>query len=130
MSLIGAILLGGTDFVPDVRLMPDDFYSHTHQEAWAVILNMHRSGQAIDIILFEDALVRAGHDRRPAYWADCIALCPTPFHAPDYARSVKDYSNRRQVIAEAGRKAGEAWKGKVSKSPFYDQADVGIDDLL
>ena len=125
--LIGALLIGGQEFIPEVQqIKPGDFYRERNGIIWGAILTLASRGQDIDRVTVEDELIVSGQDKPFGgtlikYLHDCMYQCPTPFHAKGYARLVKEFSRQRHAITEAGRKAGEAWEGRVERDFNYDE---------
>lgn len=125
--LIGALLIGGQEFLDDVRqIKPSDFYRERNAIIWGAVLTLASRGQEIDRVTVEDELVVSGQDKPFGgtlikYLHDCMYQCPTPFHARAYARIVKGFSQRRDRINQAGRVAAEGYEGKLGRLNYDEE---------
>lgn len=114
-AVIGSVLIDSECLSEIKFLKPDDFFDERCRWVFEVMLKL---GVKSDEITVADELARA---RKLEAVGGCTFLCqlvtvvPTSFHCRFYAEIVKDYSERRQTIQQAGRLAKTAYDGKYIK---------------
>ncbi len=102
-----ACVLGSLMLMPDKCdelvniLRDDDFYDEAHGKLFHHIMEMHSTGQKIDMTLLRERLVKAGHFELvggAAGLAKLFTSVPNAAHAVYYANIVRNKSTTRKLI--------------------------------
>lgn len=130
-ALLGILLFeNATVAEVDGVILPDQFYEPFHGRLFAAIYSTVSAGRAADPITVLD---RLGQD--PAlfelgglrYLADLVDRAPPQTLAVDYARTVRDAWERREVIRIAGELMKTARQdGSVSGAALIEQAEKAL----
>lgn len=116
-AVLGSLLLWGTESNEKILatsdiLKPSDFLREKNGWIYQAMLDLLREGMAVDHLTVAHKLEAqeklesiGGH----AYLYHVLYAVPTSMHLEYYARIVKDFSVRRQMIADAGKLAGTAY---------------------
>jgi len=138
-ACLGAALLDGAEAVVSLGLDASDFYAPAHAELWAVLVEMVRNGQGIDLVTVAGELLRRGllgkigRDGTDAGGRDYLAdLCETGgLQAATYAEAVREAARRRRLIQTGRRLAdraaapGQDTAAAIAADALADVADVG-----
>ncbi len=119
-ALLCSILNDGLNLaaISSIGLTGADFYIERNGWIFDAALALHTTGQRPNIITIQDALERVGRwddIGDPAALLVLLALTSPIYAAPDYARIIKENSNRRRGLALAGELArlyhqpGDIW---------------------
>jgi len=113
-SLLGSILLDDSQ-LSRINLQPQDFFDESHQVIYQAMLNLYKCSDGIDQITVSHELHNAGKldlIGGVGYLSHLISTVPTSFHAPYYAKVVKQTSLNRGLIAAAGQIAVIGYENK------------------
>lgn len=130
-SVLGAALISRpalADLV-DLGLRPRDFYRPAHELVWSAILQLHASGQPVDVVTVTAALQSAGELRRvggPAAVHELSAAVPSPASAVHYAGIVQERAVARALVG-AGQQItqlGYATGSDIDEAVHAAQAQV------
>ncbi|MDO5552882.1 MAG: replicative DNA helicase [Planctomycetia bacterium] len=128
--VVGAIMLQ-----PDlcdsiaVLLRADDFYTDPLKRIYRHLLEMHNSGTGIDMVLLldhlkaADELVEIGGE---SYLASLMESVETIAHAEHYAKIVKDYAIRREIIRAGSYILQKAYEADADATKLLSQAEQAI----
>jgi replicative DNA helicase len=111
-ALLGAVIVhsGAAFELVDRRqpLLPGDFFEPLHQALWDAFQREHAAGHRLDLQLAKLSLGQLGGIQIQgegltvaSYIARLAAAATTVINAPDYARIIRDHSNRRKLIDTA-----------------------------
>lgn len=101
-ALLGAAMQRPS-LLDDLDLEARDFYRKDHGALWALMLDMRRHGEPIDMVTLPD---RVGRDPSPGRFGGVGYVTELPDHAPStanaghYARLIAENARRRRLIAE------------------------------
>lgn len=105
-GVLGAMLLGDQAAIDEVTtlLIPEDFYEQTHKEIYRHMLELNKSGKAIDTITLVNSLRSA--DKLDAvgglaYITTIAAGIPTTANIVFHAQIIKDKARLRRMIETA-----------------------------
>lgn len=129
-QMLGACLLRptGIDDVADV-ITPDDLYAPKHTIIWAAILQLHRTGDAVDAITVGNHLTRTGELATIGglpYLHQLINGVVTTTNAQFYARIVHEQAVLRRLAAAGTRitQLAQAGEGDVTALVETCRAEV------
>ena len=108
-ALLGSLLIDGRaiERVADV-VRPDDFDMELHQDMYRAMLDLHRRGRRVDVLLVASAL---GSQTDEAYLTSLALQVPTSLHVDHYAALVAEQGARGRLsgaLTEA-RRAVQLW---------------------
>lgn len=103
-ALLGSLLIDGRaiERVADV-VRPDDFDMELHQDMYRAMLDLHRRGRRVDVLLVASAL---GSQTDEAYLTSLALQVPTSLHVDHYAALVAEQGARGRLsgaLTEARR---------------------------
>ena len=126
-SVIGALLIDSSAVVEVAEfLQASDFYKPANAKVFGAILQLHQSGQPIDILTVSEELERRGQIEEVggrAALADLCARTPTAVHAKQYARIVERKATLRGLIGAAGRIASIGYEDPADAEEAIDRAE-------
>ena len=138
-ATLGALLLGAAEEpggLETIRsLSPADFFNENHAKFFQAILDLLAANMAVDQVTVAYKLLEKGQlDESykihgaitPADFYHLLSAVPTSFHLDYYAHIVLDCSHRRQLIAQAGKLAKEAYDTNTPPSPPTPTTRKGI----
>lgn len=129
-GLLGAILLNNEALNRvDGSVDPEDFFEPIHAKLFELMRDTVRNGQLVSPITLKPFLpadLRVGEMTLSVYIARLAAEATTVVNAPDFARTIRDYSDTRR-IAEVGTmlQIGGA-EPSVVASAAIDQLDAMV----
>lgn len=101
-ALLGALFLNNDAFFAiDDLLQPDHFYEPVHRQIYELACGLVRAGKAANPITMKSFLpadADIGGMSAAQYLARLTAEATTVVNAPDYARTIRDLSDRRALI--------------------------------
>ena len=116
-------LLGGLiqdpDQIDDVAVRVADFYRDDHARLFALLCDMRRAGEVIDLVTVPERVTRGGGHNEyggVAYVVQLADHCPSPQAVPEYARIVRDKAVLRALIRDADA---------IRRAALEDPGDVG-----
>lgn len=124
MALLGAILVDPIVINSLKDLAKVDFFQVHCGLIFESLQELNREGSSIDLVTLGDKLETKGlldSVGGAEFIVNLINACPTALHAPEYAKKIKQYSIRRQVINSAG---------KIAQAAYDKQADDDLDGML
>ncbi|MCB0165599.1 MAG: AAA family ATPase [Anaerolineae bacterium] len=110
-ALIGCILIHSTATFLDIEeigIEPGDFFIEKSGWIFEAAKHLHEQGIAVDMVTLPDELTSRGQIISiggASHLTQLLNQTPTHTHAVDYARKIKDYSNKRQRLEHARRLA-------------------------
>ena len=113
-------------------LLPEDFYREAHSTVYRAMLELWRSGSALDYTLLCRALEDRGHLEAvggTAYVASLIEATPTSAHFASYAREVLALANRRRLIVAGMELQSMAREGGYGVPELLEQAQVLLNQV-
>lgn len=123
-SIIGATI-GDPVCFSELDIEPDDFYVSKNKTIWQTFIDLHRSGNTLDLVTIIDKLNRDQSENWVLYLSECINDLPSWADARNYAGIIKDKATRRRMVQIASRIATTAHdpKSEIDKSlpGFIDQ---------
>jgi replicative DNA helicase len=102
-ATLGALLLSPAcyDPVAETGLEAGEFYRPQHRVIYSTMTMLHAAGEPIDTLIIVEALRAQGkldYVGGAAAIAALEALMPTPAHAPDYAKQIREKAKLRNLI--------------------------------
>jgi replicative DNA helicase len=128
-ALIGSILIN-PDIEAELSIIPEDFYIIRHQWIWEAFQQLKKEGVEIDYLTTINELDKRGRLAElggPAYLTSLINSTPTSYHAPGYAKIVKEDKLRRMIIQVANELAKEAYS---DETPNVEDSIRKLGDLI
>ena len=126
-SILGALLIDSSAIVEVAEfLKASDFYKPANAKVFAAIMQLHQTGQPVDILTVSEELERRGQIEEiggRAALADLCARTPTAVHAKQYARIVERKATLRGLIGAAGRIASIGYEDPADASEAIDRAE-------
>ena len=125
-SVLGGVMLDNSRF-PDVAelLTAEDFHGRDDQAIWNIFVLLDVDSKPLDYLTVTAQLKKTtGHDRL-AYVAELIQNTPTAGNIVHYAEIVRDYSIRRQMVAEGSLMIEQAKKYKDGHE-ILDRAETRL----
>jgi replicative DNA helicase len=128
-SVLGAILLNNAALTGAREILqPEDFFTSPHIHIFGHMLDMHESGEAIDLILLTERAERAGELELvggAAYIASLADGQPKVSNIDAYAKIVKEKAVLRQLIHTTALLQQQAFEGEESAA-ILDQAKTKL----
>lgn len=110
-------------------LTPADFYRERNGWIYQAMLDLQARREPVDVVLLAEELAHAGRLEAiggPGYLTNLVADTPTAFYAVHYATIVKEASQRRHLIAAAGKIAELAYDEAQAISAVMDAAEQTV----
>lgn len=99
-AFLGAAILD-PEAIRDISLLPDDFYIRRNQFVYEAVLELQRTGQAVDYITVCTMLERMGRLAEvggPARITALISGAISSLHVESYAEVIREKARRRRVL--------------------------------
>lgn len=136
-SLIGSVLLN-QEVLTDSELLAiesGDFYIHRNGEIWDVASTMFKDGKHIDYVTVAAELSQRGKLDEVgghAYLSLLASRVPTSLGAPQYARTVMDFSTRRKLIQFAHETVKFAYNAdtNMTSPAMWSRTEAILDNLM
>ena len=126
-SVIGALLIDSSAVVEVAEfLKASDFYKPANAKVFSAVMQLHQTGQPVDILTVSEELERRGQIEEVggrAALADLCARTPTAVHAKQYARIVERKATLRGLIGAAGRIASIGYEDPADAAEAIDRAE-------
>ena len=126
-SVIGALLIDSSAVVEVAEfLKASDFYKPANAKVFGAVMQLHQTGQPIDILTVSEELERRGQIEEVGGRAALVDLCartPTAVHAKQYARIVERKATLRGLIGAAGRIASIGYEDPADAEEAIDRAE-------
>ena len=129
-GLIGSLMLD-EDMCDEVALIivADDFYADAHQKLFANIMEMHDSGNRIDVMLLIEKLTKSEELEAvggKAYIAEIANAVPVAAHAAYYAKIVREKSTLRSLIHTGTDILRDSYDSTMEPEDLLSQAEQKI----
>lgn len=129
-SVLGALMLDANQFYPIRALLaPEDFYRMDHQILARSMFGLLQASKTCDLVTVTEALKlsRELDDAGGfAYVAQLAADSWSAANAEAHAKVVRDYSQRRKLIALSGDLAERAWRSTADEATAFLTAEVNV----
>lgn len=130
-SLVASILLDPrviVEVIPVVK--PEDFYHPQFRVLYQSMVEIFERGEKIDPVVVQDYLERTNRakDVDPTLLLTLVDAVGTPYNAVLYAKQIRDYSIKRQVIMAALKIATQAGKPQTAEE-YLATAEKMIVDI-
>jgi len=129
-SLLSAVLIDDEAIIKvSDHLKPESFYKRNHQLIYESMVQLYESREAIDVVTLTNqlkknkALTKVGGASAIAKLSNLVS---TGANAESYARLVKEYYIKRQLISLGGEMAELAFDSSKSAQDVLDQAESKV----
>jgi replicative DNA helicase len=128
-AVIGALILDQTQIHAVRRVVGvSDFYTERHRCLFLAIESILDRGEAVDAVSIHSQMTAAGTLDKlgtVAYLSDLTNDC-LPSHAEQYARIVRGFSIRRNIIAAGNRVMDEGYNLRIENEDLMGRARTAI----
>jgi replicative DNA helicase len=133
-GVIGSMLLDPEvcDDVITIVRRPDEFYGYANQTIFRHVLDLHTTGQPIDVTLLAERLTARGDLESIGgldYLAEVVGSVPTAANALHYAGIVHDKATRRSIIHTTSELLRDAYAGEAATAEVLGLAQTRLADL-
>ena len=129
-AVLGAIFLEPSALTTTSEiLIPEDFYRHSHQKIYNVMLNLGDGGKAVDLITVTEELASAKELEDVggvAYLSELAASVPTAANIEYYAKIVEEKSLLRRLIRTATDIASDGYAREDEVEALLGEAEKNI----
>ncbi len=129
-AVLGAIFLEPSALTTTSEiLIPEDFYRHSHQKIYNVMLNLGDGGKAVDLITVTEELAAAKELEDVggvAYLSELAASVPTAANIEYYAKIVEEKSLLRRLIRTATDIASDGYAREDEVEALLGEAEKNI----
>ncbi|MGM0842551.1 MAG: replicative DNA helicase [Bacillota bacterium] len=129
-AVLGAIFLEPSALTTTSEiLIPEDFYRHSHQKIYNVMLNLGDGGKAVDLITVTEELAAAKELEDVggvAYLSELAASVPTAANIEYYAKIVEEKSLLRRLIRTATDIASDGYAREDEVDALLGEAEKNI----
>jgi replicative DNA helicase len=129
-AVLGAIFLEPSALTTTSEiLIPEDFYRHSHQKIYNVMLNLGDGGKAVDLITVTEELAAAKELEDVggvAYLSELAASVPTAANIEYYAKIVEEKSLLRRLIRTATDIASDGYAREDEVDSLLSEAEKNI----
>ncbi|WRP06615.1 replicative DNA helicase [Rossellomorea aquimaris] len=129
-AVLGAIFLEPSALTTTSELLiPEDFYRHSHQKIYNVMLNLGDGGKAVDLITVTEELAAAKELEDVggvAYLSELAASVPTAANIEYYAKIVEEKSLLRRLIRTATDIASDGYAREDEVDSLLSEAEKNI----
>jgi replicative DNA helicase len=131
-AVLGAVFIKQEVLEDLHELQPDDFINRTHSLIFKVMRYLHEIGEGIDIVsLVNHFNVKNKLDQigGVSYLMQLAEACPSASNATQYARYIRDRSNRRR-IRSLGQRIMELSESEAeNEHELFNQVDLEVIQL-
>jgi replicative DNA helicase len=128
-AVIGALVLDQTQYHAVRRVVGcTDFYTERHRCLFSAIESILGCGEAVDAVSIHSQMIADGTVDKlgtVAYLSDLTNDC-LPSHAEQYARIVRGFSIRRNIIAAGNRVMDEGYNLRIENEDLIGRARTAI----
>lgn len=132
-AVLGSVLLDAESVaIAAENLKSEDFYSESHKEIFAAILDIYTRGEPVDVVtLVEEIKNRGTLDKSGgiAYLTDLSMSVPSTANLKYYIRIVDEKSTLRRLISASNEIIKNCYQGHEELEYIIDQAEKNIFDL-
>lgn len=111
-GVLGAVIIDPASYDEVNYLAPSDFHDLRHAAIWETITDLSGKGVEPDVITISDRLEIVGKldlVGGASYLTSLLNAPGTSLNAPSYAKIIKDYAARRQMLTDAQDQARRAY---------------------
>lgn len=127
-AVLGALLLDNLTVYPvQAMIGADDFYRHDHQILFRAITGLIRAGKPCDLVTLPEAMKLAGTLDEVggiAYIGSLMGDSWNTSNAEAHAKLIRDYAQRRRLIAFAGDVGEKAWTADADDATAFMMGKV------
>jgi replicative DNA helicase len=132
-AVLGGILLDSRR-INDISdsLMPEHFYSSSHQKIYQAILELSHKGEPIDLLTLTDKLEKAGVLNEIGgveYLGELAGATPTAANAVAYAKIIREKSILRQVIGAGLDIVAEGFEEPPDVEEYLDSVEKRVFEI-
>lgn len=132
--LVSALLQGTGAMVDELAsaVQPDDFYSSSHQHIFEAMLALRASGSPVDVVQVGTWLKdqgRIGNVGGMAYIISLLTATAAPANALEYARTVREKSLRRALIARCQLTAAKGYVDPATLDELLAEHEKAVLEL-
>lgn len=132
-SVLGAVFIAPDTIISLAdELVPDDFYKPANKIVFKTMLSLFKKGEPIDATTMVSALTNQGEIKEIGglnYVVELVNSTPTSKNVEHYAKSVKEKSTLRRVIADLSDSLSSAYQGDVSISDIISKTEKSMLDI-
>ncbi|MFZ2154127.1 MAG: replicative DNA helicase [Candidatus Moraniibacteriota bacterium] len=129
-SILGSLMLDKDAIVKIADfLLPVDFYKHTHQVIFEVMLSLYENREPIDVLSISNKLDEVGKLENiggSSYIASLVNIVPSAAHVIHYAKVVQKKAMLRRLISAADHIVEMGYSGNEDVERILDEAEQGI----
>lgn len=129
-SILGSLMLDKDAIVKIADfLLPVDFYKHTHQVIFEVMLSLYENREPIDVLSISNKLDEIGKLENiggSSYIASLVNIVPSAAHVIHYAKVVQKKAMLRRLISAADHIVEMGYSGNEDVERILDEAEQGI----
>ncbi len=129
-AVLGSVLINPNAFTLAADLLKTgDFFIIRHGWIWDAMLRLHNRQEDIDYLTVTKELEAHDHLEEiggRAYLMYLINNTPTSIHAETYARQMRRYAKRRELLEAAGRIAELAYEEQLEDQEVFDGAESAL----
>ncbi len=110
-------------------LKPEHFYSEAHRRIFEACVELHSTGQPVDVVQVGSWLrsrERLAQVGGMAYITEVLNAVPAIANAPAYGRTIREKARVRQLIVTCQRVAAEGYIDYGEAQSFIDNAEQSI----
>lgn len=132
-AVLGSILIDAESLATAVEhLKSDDFYSESHKEIFAAILDIHAKSDPVDVVTLVEEIKNRGNLERAggiAYLTDLSMSVPSTANVKYYIKIVDEKSTLRRLISASNEIIRNCYQGQEELENIIDQAEKRIFEL-
>lgn len=134
-SVLGSLLLDPTNSLPVVRelLQPSAFYSRANEKVFAAILELHDSGQTVDVITTREALRKRSDLEEiggSAYLNELVNSVVSTANVEAHSQIVAEKYLLRTIIERNSRSIQQCYGGQSDPFQIADEQRDLLEQLL
>jgi len=129
MVLLGCVLIDPRCLDDIATIKPEDFYVPQHVELYRTARSLHDAGKKLDVHVIQAELKRLGRLEAiggTKFLGEVLKLAPNAWHAAYHAKTVKEFSLRRQLIDASSETLRDAWESTDEAKAIVDRAESRV----
>lgn len=132
-SVLGAVLIDSQSMMEIAGwLKPEHFYAPAHGAIYEVMVSLYEDRKPIDLVTITEGLKAKKKLKQvggATYVSELTNRVPTSANIEEYAKMVRDYSIKRNLILAAGKMAELGFDEGIDTKECMDQAEQAIFEL-
>lgn len=132
-SVLGSVLLSRDAMIEIAEIVnPEMFYKDTHQDIFEAMKSLYENRSPIDVVTVSQWLKKKKDLKKTggvAYLTDLVNSVPTAAHVVGYAKIVKDYYIKRQMISAGSEMVEMAFDEGAETEQVLDAAEQSVFSL-